>query len=222
MKNETVRESTKGQYKDIIATVIGGIPDDLTFDEATNLIGAKGDLVSRITEAIYLCAGRNTRPVEKINRTPTSQTILRKIGEADLAPCSGKRTIVGAREVFSVYLDSSFKKIKANCATPAVKAEIHEMQENATFAQIFNSLGRDLNSLVFTQDQIIEFCTNYRNKLRQDAYGTFFLLKEGDQFFVAFVDVDGGGRLEVGLYGLEYDFVWGGGARHRVVIPQLL
>ena len=47
-KHETVREMTKGQFKDIVSTLIGAIPDDLTFQEAQAVTGGKGKLTEGV------------------------------------------------------------------------------------------------------------------------------------------------------------------------------
>lgn len=56
MANETVRPMTQGQWKDIIATMIGAVPD-LSFDEANRVVGKKGALVADIREVFtrHLC-----------------------------------------------------------------------------------------------------------------------------------------------------------------------
>ena len=48
--NETVREATRGQFRDIAATIIGAIPDDLSFNEAEGITGDKGSFVADIRE----------------------------------------------------------------------------------------------------------------------------------------------------------------------------
>ncbi|MBI2096177.1 MAG: hypothetical protein HYT43_00905 [Candidatus Taylorbacteria bacterium] len=144
-------------------------------------------------------------------------TILRKVAEATISKCAGTRTIADSGELFSGYLNNGFRKIKGNRETPDTKTEVHEMVENATFAEMFNSLGRDLNTLVFTQDQVIEFCTSHRNKLRTEGHGTFFLLKEGDQCFVACVYFYDDGRLKVSLFDFEYDIAWDADYRRRII-----
>ncbi len=49
-KHETVREMTKGQFRDIVSTLIGAIPDDLTFQEAQAVTGGKGKLTEGVRE----------------------------------------------------------------------------------------------------------------------------------------------------------------------------
>lgn len=48
--HETVREMTRGQLKDIIATMVGAIPDDFTFEEAKGITGDKGSFIADIRE----------------------------------------------------------------------------------------------------------------------------------------------------------------------------
>lgn len=48
--HETVREATRGQFRDITATVMGAIPDDLSFDEAERITGDKGSFIADIRE----------------------------------------------------------------------------------------------------------------------------------------------------------------------------
>lgn len=91
--HETVREMTQGQLKDIVATLIGAIPD-LTFDEAQAVIGDKGSLISGVGEAFERFRIRPTPvlsspdPVETLTISVPyagSQTIARllKTGKYD-------------------------------------------------------------------------------------------------------------------------------------------
>jgi hypothetical protein len=82
-------------------------------------------------------------------------------------------------------------------------------------------MSDDLNKLVMTQSQIIQFVQKHRKWLRTDGYATFFLFKVGDEFFVADVFFNDDGRLEVYVYRFSDDDVWRAEVRHRIVIPQL-
>lgn len=134
---------------------------------------------------------------EKQSTPPPPSTILRSISKGKkvtISACKGKRTIARSDVVFTEYLDSAFQNLgKRGKKTPATDTEVYEMVENATFAQMFTSLSRDLNCLVFTQDQIVTFVEQYSNWLRAGGTGTFFLFKENEEFFVAYVTVDVGG-----------------------------
>ena len=145
-----------------------------------------------------------------------------------LSALSENRTIYGSEEVLNSYVDPDFKNWdlnKKNKSAPETEVKIYEMAKDATFKDIFTSLSDDLDSLCLTQDQIIDFCVKYPERLRQDGYGTFFLFKKRrlfrrDKFFVAIVSVN-----SFGLYVYVFHFVnadvWRADYRHRLVVPQL-
>ncbi len=145
-----------------------------------------------------------------------------------LPALSGNRTIYGSKEVFPSYVDGDFKNWdlnKKSKSTPETEVKIYEMAKDATFKDIFISLSDDLDSLCLTQDQIIDFCVKYPERLRQDGHGTFFLFKKRrlfrrDKFFVVDVDVYSHG-LYVSVDHFGNALVWNADYRHRVVVPKL-
>lgn len=135
----------------------------------------------------------------------------------------GTKTIVRAKEVFTrgVYVNFTRWDLDVSGApTPDMPVEVYEMVQDGTSFQLFGSLNTDLGKLCFTQGQIVEFCEKHREHLRTKSYGTFFLFREEEQFFVASVRVEGGGRLRVIVYSLENDNVWESLYSPRVVVPQ--
>ncbi|MDD2288843.1 MAG: hypothetical protein PHY55_08395 [Bacteroidales bacterium] len=144
-----------------------------------------------------------------------------------LSALNGNRTIYNSREVFPSRVDPDFKNWdlnKKSKSTPETEVKIYEMVKNATFKDIFTSLSDDLDSLCLTQDQIIDFCVKYPERLRQDGYGTFFLFKKRrlfrrDKFFVVRVRVSSDG-LRVGVNHFDDASVWNADCRHRVVVPN--
>jgi hypothetical protein len=143
--------------------------------------------------------------------------------EAILLPaCDGTETLVGSRDVF-VWRDPDLKNWgldKPGKATEETAVSVHEMVEDATFAKMFGSLGADLDKLCLTQSQIKTFCKKHVDWLRTDGYGTFFLLKVGDQFFVADVNVHSDG-WSVSVNRFENDGVLHAEYAPRMVVPQL-
>jgi len=141
---------------------------------------------------------------------------------------SGNRTIYGSKEVFFSYVDKDFKNWglnKKSKSTPETEVKIYEMVKDATFKDIFTSLSDNLDVLCLTQDQIIDFCVKYPERLRQNGYGTFFLLKKRrlfrrDKFFVVDVGVYSSG-LDVRVRHFDGASVWDADGRHRVVVPKL-
>lgn len=160
------------------------------------------------------------------NKKTVNDTILRLISGGEsivIDACDGSETIANAKDTFKSGIDSDFKNWGTNKpgqATEDTAVQVHEMVKDATFAQMFGSLGTDLDKLCLTQHQIKKFCKKHANWLRTDGYGTFFLFKVEDQYFVVGVGVVSDG-LGVDVDRLEYDRVWHGEYRHRVVSPQL-
>ena len=135
----------------------------------------------------------------------------------------GKETLATAKETFPSGIDGDFKNWGTNkpgIATKEQAVDVHELVKDGTFAQMFGSLGTDLDKLCLTQAQIKNFCKKHPQWLRQNGYATFFLFKVEDQFFVANVNVDSGG-LRVDVFRFGSDRVWNTESSHRVVVPQL-
>jgi hypothetical protein len=119
------------------------------------------------------------------------------------------------------WIDPDFVSYGANKKGGKTKAQnlnVLEIVQNGTFKDIFN----EPNKMVLTQEQILYFIKNHKDKLRQNCYATFFLFKSGDDFFVADVYVDSYGELGVDVRRFEVSYVWYAVDRRRVVVPQLV
>ena len=141
-----------------------------------------------------------------------------------LGPTDGKETIANAGDVFTWGIDGDFKNWGCNVKSAPTKeqaVQVHELIKHGTFEKIFGGMSDDLDSLCLTQPQIIQFVKKHKKWLRTDGYGTFFLFKVGDEFFVAGVDPDSGGGPHASVDRLSDDYVWNAAYRHRFVVPQL-
>lgn len=129
-------------------------------------------------------------------------------------------------DILQTIVDSSKGYLRRLYETEVIKLgeavfAVYEMVSSGTFTQLFGSLG-DLNRLSFaSRKQVDEFCRVHRDKLRTGGYATFFLYKEGENFFVADVYIHSDGRLGVGVSPLEDDSLWSAVSQRRVVVPQL-
>jgi hypothetical protein len=140
-----------------------------------------------------------------------------------IAPTDGHETIAQAGDLFTGWVDGDFQRYGTNVPSEPTKdtpVQVFEMIKNGTFAQIFGGFGENLDRLCLSQAQIISFVQNHAKWLRADGYGTFFLFKVGDEYFVARVCRSSDG-LGVGADRLSDGYVWGAEYRHRVVVPQL-
>ena len=161
-----------------------------------------------------------------MGKQPEKEAILKLISEAHeiiIETCDGSQTIANAKETFKSGIDVDFKNWglnKAGNSTEKTPVQVHEMVKDATFAQMFGSLGTDLDKLCLTQSQIKAFCKKHANWLRTDGYATFFLFKVEDHFFVARVRVFSDG-LHMHVDRFEYGLVFRARRSHRLVVPQL-
>jgi hypothetical protein len=147
-----------------------------------------------------------------------SDTEVLELDETD-----GKATIAKAQNTFPGWIDGDFENYGTNVRSPATKktqVTVHEMIKDGRFAQIFNGMSDDLNSLYLTQPQIIQFVQKHRKWLRTNG-SNFLLFKVGEEFFVADVYFDDDGPLQVYAYRFSHDYVWFAAYRHRIVVPQL-
>lgn len=170
-----------------------------------------------------IISGRVTRQRMQnfLNQKDIPQPYLRHLETVTLAPTQGNVTLAQAENVFTGWIDDDFKEWGTNIPgkdTDEAMVDVYEMIRNGTFKTLFESLGAPRN-LCLTQGQIVEFCRNHRNLLRQEGYGTFFLFEVNGNLFVARVGV-GDGRLRARAYRLGYDRVWGADGHHRLVVKQ--
>ncbi len=136
---------------------------------------------------------------------------------------SGRSTIAKSEEVFKFWLDLDFEGYDLDNPqriTKEIPVEVYEIVANADFKTIFTSLDQNIDNLCLTQNQIVEFCKNYRNYLRS-TWTVFFLFKENNEYFVADVYVSLGG-LVVYIQRFEDAYVWFADHRHHVVVPVIL
>jgi len=167
----------------------------------------------------------NPRP---INATPPIQQTdyLRLISGNELLildESDGTEVLADANDMFTAGIDLDFRNWNADEEGPVTgktRAAVYELIKDATFAQIY-SISADRDKLCFSQHQIKEFVGKYRNWLRTEGYGTFFLFKSNNNFFVAEVRVDSDGSLFAFVHRLLYDYIWYAECRYRVVFPQL-
>ena len=150
------------------------------------------------------------------------QKTMKKIKTITLKKTTGKKTIAQSNDVFTGCIDSDFKNYgtdKKDKTTEEIKAEVYEIEKDGTFEGIFGEfLVNDLNSLCLTQEQIINFCKEYKDLL--SSWYTFFLFKVDGEFFVADVYVVDGG-LKVDALRFSDGSVWSADLQRRVVVPQL-
>lgn len=140
-----------------------------------------------------------------------------------LYACDGSKILADATDVFA-YIDPGFKNWNADepgSEKSETPIEVHELATDATFAQMFGSLNKDVKKMCLSQHQILNFVQKHRGWLRTDGYATFFLFESYGPFFVADVYFRSDGELDVDVYEFDNPRVWHSECRHRVVVPRL-
>ncbi|MDO8590562.1 MAG: hypothetical protein Q7R65_01130 [bacterium] len=182
-------------------------------------VRARGnEVVTAITALVKEKFAEITENVAGIVRLISGAEVL-ELDETD-----GKETIAEAKKIFPGWISSDFKNYGTGVRSPATKkvtVSVHEIIKNATFDRIFGGMSDDLDKLVLTQPQIIQFVQKHRKWLRTDGYATLFIFKAGNEFFVARVYFRSGLQLEVCVNRFSDDYVWDAEGRRRVVVPQL-
>lgn len=165
-------------------------------------------------------------------------SILRLISDRrtlTIKALDGQRLIYNSEKTFKSYIDPNFvdwNLNKTGVATLETPVQVHEMVDNGTFMDIFSPMPGNWNQKWLSQNQVIDFCETMSNWLTQNRHGTMFLVKKDEnkpidednpQKNLVVVDmrsfVDG---LYVAVSRLEFDGVWRGVCRHRVVSPQFI
>lgn len=140
-----------------------------------------------------------------------------------IGPSDGKRTITEATNLFS-SIDYDFKKLGTDVGkktTTDTDVVVCELAMDATFAEIFTSLSSNVDKLILTQDQILQFIERFRKWLHPKGFGTFFLLQSGDRFLVVVVCRRSSDKLETDLRQFEDPLVCTAVHQYRIVVPQL-
>lgn len=194
---------------------------------------ASADLTAGQLNALVKIVGGKERVLEILRGTVklvvqvaevVKDIFLKALGLIAVIPATdGKRTFAGSGELFSGYLDLDFVNYglsKPGQAKPETKFEPFELVKSGTFKQFIGSLGVPLDKLVVTEDQAIWVVENRPDLLNRDGAANFFLLKEGDEYFVANVYWHTDGRRGADVNRFGSDNVWRGGGEHRLIVPQ--
>jgi len=140
----------------------------------------------------------------------------------------GTRMIYKSPEVFKSYLDINFKKwglTEVPNATTQTAVDMYELYKDAISKKFILSLNRPLESLILTDNQIIDICLDNHIDLRKDGHANLFLIKKDkkkvateDNVFVVLVGVGADG-LRVYVNGFSDGSGWNGSYLHRFFVP---
>ncbi len=143
---------------------------------------------------------------------------MKHITSIKIPALEGTKVIANAKDIFTGYIDSDYKKWGADKkgeATKEVNVDVFELDKDGKFSDFIET------DKLLTQEQILYFCENHKDSLRQGGYATLFPLKSGDEIFVARAYVHSDGSLYSYVCRFSYDYVWDAEYRYRLVVLQL-
>lgn len=207
-------------------------------DAAMSVMGVLVDLITGLTdaveeiggsmEAIYrLVTPEGAETLEKLAKTivddfrKTQDVCLKLLSGTEnltIEALNGKAITSEAKKTFqSGDFFRNWGLDDSEIATAETKLAVYEITADVTFSQMFSSLADNLDRIVMTQNQIIQFCKEHATWLRPGSYANFFLIKKGGKYFVVDVYYDSG--LNIQAYNFDINYVWCAVDRHRLVVP---
>jgi hypothetical protein len=193
----------------------------IIFNACKKIKHKSGKIKKRVTnnELVVKFANSFTRE-KKAKKYP----LLKLISESNdifIEALYGQKIIIDYKNIFQ-SIDQDFNNWNLNKPgekTDKVFVDVYEMIEDATFLEMFNSLNRTFDDLILSQEQIIYFCLNYFYLLNQEKYNTFFLIKEGTEYFVVSIFLFPEG-LHARINKVDDVVVWDGDFHCRLVVPR--
>lgn len=150
-------------------------------------------------------------------------THLRFVQEAKLPATTGAVTVTQSVDVFATD-DPHFHSLGTDVPGPDTApgtALVYEIKKDGNFVSLFSSFGNNWRRRLLTQGQVVAFCREHRDCLRQDGFGTLFACQvEGAELPVVFVVRTSAGRLKVLVDPWNHGLIWHDDRRHRVIVVQ--
>ena len=173
--HETVRPVTQGQFRDIAATMIGAIPD-LSFEDANQVIGGKGNLVAGIQELFARFKSDAKSLLELLTTIilpATTRFIARDHFKVDISP---------EAPVQIAYLGDNFKnhflgKVEEN--VPEARVRIHRLIRPSLDAPIVAALGEKHEAfLAHLHQLLLRQPKGEQGDLLTDGYANIFYVRD--------------------------------------------
>lgn len=104
-----------------------------------------------------------------------------------LEPTTGQRSYGYLVNDSGSWVSPDFRKYGCNVPgfpTEAGNVQVYELIKQGTLEQIYGSMGRTLDEMCLSQEQIFQYNQTYRNLHAPQTYSRF-LFKVGNEFFIA-------------------------------------
>lgn len=138
-----------------------------------------------------------------------------------IPPLNDSVSILNSDDIFESidWRFDEFSMDQISEATDSTRFDIFSLKKDATSGELFGSFNRNLESLCFTQSQIVYFCKYYADLLRGQNCATLFLFKEHGQYWVTAV-YRFGSPLDATLARFDDSMPWQAKCGHFIVVPR--
>ncbi len=193
--------------------------DSLNVDTLQRIVSYGGQSLDFVKEAIReILVEMAENSARRLSPIFGSQNLV-------LDATDGTETFIRSKHLFDKYFDEEYQSMGLDAPslpTAATKVSVYEMIEGGTFKQVFESLSFDLDTLCLTQGQTLLFLKNHWSHLRSHDERNAFLFKRGDDYFVAFVDMENNGSMGIDFIDLSLALKhWTLDEAFNVIVPQL-
>lgn len=114
--------------------------------------------------------------------------VLSIIKDVILEECDGTDTITGNDPDILCEYSRMFYSDRKGKPTPLMTVRIYDIEVDTTFEQMFLLVGREFNSLYFTQHQIKQFCKDNKEMILNTKKKFVFLYKNQSKLSILYVD----------------------------------
>lgn len=138
-----------------------------------------------------------------------------------IPPTDGREFIASSKDVFTGNIDDRLKAPSADqvfTPTKETKCDVYMMIKERKIEEVFRSFSRNLDSLCFTQSQIVEFARLHWKWIRTNGFALCMLFKMDDKYLVAVLFAFSDWKVSINAVDLSIDEAWE--SDNRVVVPD--
>ncbi|MEK7102832.1 MAG: hypothetical protein AAB870_00615 [Patescibacteria group bacterium] len=212
MTHETVpvRQSTIGQIKDLITTLVGAIPA-LTFDEAQAIIGGKRELIDGVVELFKHLKYNISTPYLTFNKTFK----IRACNE--IPDLNDLNVSVGNFDPQFVEL----LKIWDETSTRETIVKLYDLEGDGLINTFLNSLPYYSSRCHLTWSKVLVFIEDHIPKLHVLHDEVLVPFAMGKHYFIAYFHFNAEKNLQVDILESDSNKKWYADTRDHCIVVQV-
>jgi hypothetical protein len=212
---QVVTDATRKRMEQIIDKLV--VEGDVNTGNCQRIIAQGDKIVTAVASAargkIVELAGGSTKYLRRV-LSDRKFVIGATNGEINF---SNWKDVISCRDR---GIEEDLYKNVAEEPTDETVVHIFNLFGRAKFSEMFGSFGENLDRICFTKHQIRLFANNYHDIF--NTGGTFFLLKQKNDFAIVEAISYVSGQSEVKIYALSHSYEWWGDLHsYCLVVPRL-